>query len=583
VRNTTCSPDSAISGSGHAGGGSAAVRRLSTRRTACLLAAGLLLPLAVQGQQRPDAGRTLEGIRPPPAPAPAEPAAVLPQQEKRPAMSGPDSKRIYVRHWRITGSHLYTEEQLEPLIHEFRGQKLTIEELNGVAARITAYYRRHGYLLSRAYIPAQDVRDNTVEIAVIEGHLAEILVTNESPVAGSLITRYMEHLRSTGPVEGHALERSLLLLSDLPGVEVRSTLMPGISVGTSDLDLHVRNTGRVTGSVDAGNTGNRYTGEYRGGATLNVNSPFHYGDQLTLRANTGGAGMSYGYGSWQTPLGGSGLKIGVAGSELKYRLRGQFTSLEAHGDASVITARAAYPLIRSEYNNLLIQGSYDNKHLNDRIDTAAVDSHKTIGVWTLGMSGNLTDEFGGGGISTYSLAVVSGQLELDAASAVIDGGTGGHHTEGRYEKFVVSGSRTQRITDEVSFYSALTGQWSTKNLDTSETLSLGGPSGIRAYPQDEGAGDDVALLSVELSWRVPDLPYAQTIAFADAGAVRLNHSPLPTDTNNRRVLAGEGFGVRWRRTNSFALDACLAWRSGPQPLSDIDRRPRAWIQFVQYF
>ena len=183
------------------------MRRLSRRRAACVLAAALLVPLAVQGQVRPDAGRTLEGIRPPPPPQPAEPAAVLPLQEKRPAMSGSDSKRIFVRHWQITGSHLYTEDQLEPLIHEFRGQKLTIDELNGVAARITAYYRRHGYLLSRAYIPAQDVRDNTVEIAVIEGHLAEILVTNESPVAGALITRYMERLRSTGPVEGHALER----------------------------------------------------------------------------------------------------------------------------------------------------------------------------------------------------------------------------------------------------------------------------------------------------------------------------------------------------------------------------------------
>ena len=144
-----------------------------------MLAASLLVPFAVQGQVRPDAGRTLEGIRPLPAPPPVEPAAVLPPQEKRPAMSGSDSKRIFVRHWRITGSHLYTEDQLEPLIHEFRGQKLTIDELNDVAARITAYYRRQGYLLSRAYIPAQDVRDNTVEIAVIEGHLAEILVTNE--------------------------------------------------------------------------------------------------------------------------------------------------------------------------------------------------------------------------------------------------------------------------------------------------------------------------------------------------------------------------------------------------------------------
>ncbi len=498
-------------------------------------------------------------------------------------MTGPDSKRILVRHWRITGSHLFTEEQLEPLIHEFRGQKLTLAELNGVAARITAYYRRHGYLLSRAYIPAQDIHDNTVEVAVIEGHLADIVVTNKSPVAGSLIGKYMEQLRSAGPVEGHTLERSLLLLSDLPGIDVRSTLMPGIAVGTSDLDLQVRSTGRVNGSVDAGNVGNRYTGEYRGGLTLNVNSPFHYGDLLTLRANTGGAGMKYGYGSWQIPVGGSGLKIGLDGSELEYRLRGKFASLDAHGSASVASARASYPLIRSEYNNLSIQVSYDNKHLHDLVDTTSSDNHKTLGVWTLGLSGNETDEFAGGGVNAYNLSVVSGDLKLDPVSAALDKGEGGHHTEGRYEKLLFTVSRTQRLADQVSLYTSLTGQWSTRNLDTSETQSLGGASAIRAYPQDEGAGDDVALANVEISWRVPDLPYVQTIAFADAGAVRINHSPLPTDTNNHRVLAGEGFGVRWQRPRKFTLDAYLAWRSGPAPLSDIDRRPRAWIQFAQYF
>lgn len=560
-----------------------AVGRLSACGAAGLLAA-LMVPTVVQAQTRPDAGRTLEGIKPPPAaPSPAEPSAVLPSEKSRPAMTGSDSKRILVRHWRITGSHLFTEEQLESLIHEFRGQKLTLAELNGVAARITAYYRRHGYLLSRAYIPAQDIHDNTVEIAVIEGHLAEILVTNKSPIAGSLITHYMERLRSTGPVEGHALERSLLLLSDLPGVEVRSTLMPGIKVGTSDLDLQVRSTGRVNGSVDAGNIGNKYTGEYRGGATFNVNSPFHYGDELTLRASTAGAGMSYGYGSWQTPIGGSGLKFGVSGSELGYRLRGKFASLEAHGNASLVSAHASYPVIRSQYTNLSIQVSYDNKHLRDKIDTVSSDSRKTLGVWTLGLSGNQTDEFGGGGINSYSLSVVSGSLKLDPVAAAIDASGAGHHTAGRYEKALLSLNRTQRVTDEFSLYTSLTGQWSSKNLDTSETQSLGGAAGIRAYPQDEGVGDDAALLTMELSWRTPELPHVQTIAFVDAGAVRVNHSPLPTDTYNRRFLAGEGFGVRWQRPNTFTLDAYLAWRSGPAPVSDLDRRPRAWIQFAQYF
>ena len=498
-------------------------------------------------------------------------------------MSERDSTRVLVRRWRITGSHIFTEAQLEPLVHELRGQKLTLAELNGAAARITALYRRHGYLLSRAYVPAQDVRDNTVEIAVIEGHLADILVTNTSPVAGSLITHYLERVRSAGPVEGRALERSLLLLNDLPGVDVRSTLMPGIAIGTSDLDIQVHAAARMNGSVDADNFGNRYTGEYRGGGTLNVNSPFHYGDLLTLRGSTAGSGMSYGYASWLAPIGGSGLKAGIAASELHYRLRGKFASLQAHGTASVQTARAAYPLLRSEYTNFALQLSYDNKQLHDRIDITDSDNRKTLGVWTLGVSGNHTDGFGGGGISAYSLSLVSGNLKLDADSAAFDASESGHHTSGRYEKALLNISRTQRLTGEVALYTSLLGQWSNKNLDTSETQSLGGAYGIRAYPQDEGVGDDAALLTVEMSWKAPDFPDVQTIAFVDAGAVRVNHAPLPTDTDNRRFLAGEGFGVRWQQPNSFTLNAYLAWRSGPQPVSDDDRRPRAWIQIAQYF
>jgi hemolysin activation/secretion protein len=258
-----------------------------------------------------------------------------------------DAQRVLVRRWRITGAHIFPVADVgAALIREYRGQSLTLAELNAVAVRITTYYRQHGYLLSRAYVPAQAVRDGAVEIAVIEGHLAEIDVTNTSPVSGHLITKHLEHLRSTTAVEGQTIERSLLLLSDLPGVEVRSTLMPGATVGTSNLDVQMRGTGRLNGSVDADTFGNRYTGQYRAGGTLNVNDPFHHGDLLTLRADSSGPDMNYGRVAWQTPLGGNGLKAGVAGSDLNYRLGKEFKSLEAHGSAEVYTLWTAYPVIR---------------------------------------------------------------------------------------------------------------------------------------------------------------------------------------------------------------------------------------------
>ena len=244
---------------------------------------------------------------------------------------------------------------------------------------------------------------------------------------------------------------------------------------------------------------------------------------------------------------------------------------------------AAYPLLRREYANISVQLTYDEKRFHDRVDSVDSDTRKTLGVWTLGMSGNRTDGWAGGGTDLFSFNIVSGHLGLDATAAAIDAGEGGHRTAGRYEKFVLSYSRTQRITEQVFLYASLTGQLTNRNLDTSEGQALGGAYGIRAYPQDEGLGNDAALLNLEFRWEVPDVPHVQTIAFVDAGAVRVNHSPLPTDTHNRRYLAGEGFGVRWMGSNRFCVNSYLAWRSGPEPLSDIDRRPRAWVQFIQYF
>ena len=556
---------------------------LKTLAALCLLCVGVIAPHRLYAQARPDAGQTLEGVHPPPAAPGLNPAAALPPEAERPAMITVDPRGVLIRRWRITGAHRFPVATLEQLISEYHGQKLTLAELNSVAGRITTYYRQHGYLLSRAYVPAQTVRDGIVEIAVIEGHLAEIDVTNTSPVSGHLISKHLEHLRSTTAVEGQTIERSLLLLSDLPGVEVRSTLMPGATVGTSNLDVQMRGTGRLNGSVDADSFGNRYTGQYRGGGTLNVNDPFDHGDLLTLRADSSGPDMNYGRVAWQTPLGGNGLKAGVAGSDLHYRLGEEFKSLDAFGSAQVYTLWTAYPLIRSLYRNLAVQFSYDDKRLDDRVDSTDSDSHKTLGVWTLGLSGDRTDGVGGGGVSVFSLNLINGDLRLDPVTAAIDRGAGGHHTEGRYSKLAFSYSRTQTLTDQLSLYTAVTGQVSSKNLDSSETQSLGGAYGVRAYPQNEATGDDIALLNVELRWKIPDLPELQTIGFFDSGTARMNHSPLPTDTNNRRTLVGEGFGFQWARANRFALKTYLAWHSTAPPTTDVDRSPRIWLEFAQYF
>jgi hemolysin activation/secretion protein len=375
----------------------------------------------------------------------------------------------------------------------------------------------------------------------------------------------------------------LLLLSDLPGVDVRSTLQPGATVGTADLGLQMRANSGIDGSVDADNYGNRYTGDLRAGGTLNLNTPLGLGDVFSLRASTAGSGMIYGRAAWQTPLGGDGWQAGIAWSDLRYELGEDFESLDAEGDARVGTLWAAYPLVRSQARNLNVRFSYDYKRLDDRVEVVSSSARKSLDVWTLGFAGDRRDAWHGGGLTTYRLDLIGGRLSLDSLSAAVDRGVAGHDIEGSYGKLALSVSRLQRLNSQWLIYAALSGQASSKNLDTSERQSLGGIYAVRAYPQGEALGDHAVIANLELRWQLPGLPDVQALAFVDAGRVWVNHSPLPTDGDNRHSISGEGLGVQWLRPGSFGFKAHVAWRSGPEPVSDRDREPRYWMQLAQYF
>lgn len=550
--------------------------------TLCALVASAT-PQILNAQVRPDAGQTLQSVRPPPDPPASNNATALPTQDEKASPSAPSTLRIPVRSWRFTGAEAFPVTELHPLVEDRIGQDLTLDELHAVVTRITTYYRQRGYLLARAYLPAQDIRDGEVTIAVLEGRFASIKVDNTSNVSAAMISEHVAHIDTAGPVQGEDLERSLLLLNDLPGVEVRSTLRPGASVGTSDLNLHVRGTRGFDGSVDADNYGNRYTGELRAGGTLNVNTPFHRGDVFSLRVSTAGSGMTYGRAAWQTPLGGSGLQAGVAWSDLRYELGEDFESLNADGEAQVGTLWAAYPIVRSQARNLTLRLSYDDKRLIDRIEATSSHARKSLDVLTLGLVADVTDMLGGGGITTYQLDLIGGRLNLDPQSAALDQSIGGYDTEGSYGKLALNVSRLQRLNSQWLLYAALTGQVSSKNLDTSEKQSLGGVYGVRAYPQGEAAGDSAAFLNLELRWQLPGLPDMQALAFVDVGTAWLNHSALVSDKNNRRSVSGEGVGAQWIWPERFAIKGYVAWRSGPEATSDTDRQPRFWVQFAQYF
>ncbi|HZX33030.1 MAG TPA: ShlB/FhaC/HecB family hemolysin secretion/activation protein [Rhodocyclaceae bacterium] len=524
----------------------------------------------------PDAGTLLQEIRPLP-PSPPGAGDVLPQEAPRPAAQLDDTVPVTVRGFRIQGARAFSDSELQALLASGVGQQLTLAKIHALAQNLTRHYREAGYPLARAYLPAQEIREGIVEVAILEGRLGRRSVRNQSRLDERRVAAYLDDLREGDAVRGEVLERDLLLLADLPGVDVRSTLKPGASVGTTDLDIRLTDRSPYGGTLELDNFGNRNTGVWRLGSSFNAGNLAGLADSLALRALRA-QGMDYVRIGWQLPVGSAGTQAGAAWSQMHYSLGKDFASLEAHGVADIASLYLLHPFVRSRLANLNGQFQYEHKELDDDIDSTAIHNRKALDVWTLGLSGSRLDGVLGGGNNQASLSYVLGQLHLDAVSLGLD--QMGHQSAGHYGKWNLSASRQQRLADDWSVSAGLHAQWAGKNLDSSEKMSLGGPQGVRAYPSGEANCDDAWQANLELRYRL--LGNVQASLFYDAAQGRINHEPIAADGNNHRRLAGHGLGLAYADAD-LQVQAFVTWRDTAAPTAGEDRNPRVWIQAVTRF
>jgi hemolysin activation/secretion protein len=545
----------------------------------------LTLSQGVVAQQIPGAGTQLQQLPPPPAQQAVEPRIRIEEAATTPAPRA-SSVRVLVSELRVTGAKRFTAAQLIAVAQFKPGSNLTLADLEAMADRITQLYRQHDYFVARAYLPAQDVTGHVVTIAVIEGTYGKVTLHNTSHLSDGVALARLQGVDSASAITLAPLESRLLLLSDLPGVNVTSTLVPGVAPGTSDLVVDVAPGRLLTGSIDADNAGNPYTGEARVGATIDLNDPLGRGDLASLRLLTSGSGLQYGRLSYQMPFG-ARASAGVAYSKLHYELGKQFDILQANGSAEVASVFGTRNLIRSRRTNLFGGLAYEDRTFQDRIDLFDSVTDKKAHVGIASLSGNHQDDVGGGGLNSFYVGLTAGSLDIrtpqaraaDAASA---------RTNGSYQKLWVNASRVQHVTDRISLRASFTGQLASKNLDPSEKMVLGGMDGIRAYPQGEAFGDEGYLGSVEASLLLAGLSdhvpgQVHLLTFVDGGRVTINRNPWATGDNSR-TLRSVGVGLTWDQPGNFAVRTYYACKLGSEDaLSAPDRSGRFWIQAIKFF
>ena len=211
-----------------------------------------------------------------------------------------------------------------------------------------------------------------------------------------------------------------------------------------------------------------------------------------------------------------------------------------------------------------------NDYVND-LNTGS-NSNKDIIKSSLNLTYNNQDKYFSGGANTVAFTGTFGSLDLTDNTTNFDTDQLTAKANGDYWKLAINVNRFQRVTDTVSTVIKFNGQYTDKNLDGAEQLSLGGPNGVRAFPSNEGAGDQGFISSLEFNKTFSK--NRRLTLFYDYGKIQLhkqaweNWNSTNTSLKNNYDLSGVGISFSIPIYKNFALTATYAEKLGNNPGKD---------------
>lgn len=551
--------------------------RLTAGLTTLTVLQGMSSPPAFAQPSAPDAGallreseRSLQAPRNAPTPLASAPVA-------RPMPEDDKEARITVQQLRIAGNSLIPLSELQPLVADRLGQSLTLAELEQAAQRIAEHYRTHGWYV-RVYLPQQDVTDGSVLLQVLEGRYGGSRIDAQSPHvranAAQVEATINHRLQPGAPLSAADLERGLLLSNDLPGIYATGVLLAGKQQGEIMLNVSVQDTPWISADIGLNNHGVPSTGRTQAVGGVALNNLSGSGDQLALRLlaaqDIRSAVLRY-----ALPLGHDGLRLTAHASTLDYELGGRYRALQAEGTAHTVGLALSYPLVRQATQNLTLSAGYEHRRYADDMLDTPLRRHRIHAIH-LGANGDWQDAWGGGGINWGSMQLTHGRLALRDVNGdpAIDAATA--RTAGSYTRLAWSLNRLHNLGSSMGgswqVQAALSGQLASGNLASSERMTLGGPSQLRAYPVNEASGDAGVLLQLELLRQLS--PGWQALVFYDAGYIRQHQRPwagwnADSGQPNSYRLSGAGLGLRWQH-RQWQLSASIAKPLGRNPGQSAD-------------
>jgi hemolysin activation/secretion protein len=411
------------------------------------------------------------------------------------------------------------------------------------------------------------VEDGVVTIAVIEGRLGKVLFSGNKRYSEQTLRRHTPNLQSGELLTTDKLERSLLLLNDMPGLKVRSTLSPGAEFGSSDMLVKVEEKPFNLNFV-MDNAGRKETGEYRADLSLDINNPLGFGDLLNVRALVTDQGLlKYKKIGYSVPLSDDGLRLAGSYSEVRYDVAGEFVALGMSGSATTSELSLLYPLERSRGSNKLLNLGYRETTTKSEVLGLERPSIK-LPLMVFGYQGSKIGED----------ASVTNML-LQFASNFQENSNGITQDKVRL-KAEFDGNYLLPLNRRWDLYLRGNVVWSEDTLPDSERMPIGGPGSVRGYRSAEIRGDSgwQGTMEVRRNFGVYGRP-ANVSAFYDLGRVIYK---FPGFSDGWENLQSVGMGFTIYPIGQSMLKLEVAQPVGLYQASD-GKSTRLWLTFGTTF
>lgn len=496
-----------------------------------------------------------------------------------------------VREFKITGQDIYPEQTLQALLADNKGKDLTFAQLQGGADVLTKYFRDHGYLVARAYLPQQQIDQGTVTYVVQVGRLDGVTVENHTKINDAAIQRQIGFLKKGDYVTRAELERAVWLLSDLADADAKVTLSQGSEPGTVHVLLDVDPYKTKHGLATADNYGSRSMGYNQYGVNYDFTNLAHEGDHLNTGIATSGRKMFDWGANYTIPVLTDGLRMTVGYNVMSYDLGDEFSYLDGVGQSRVASIGFDYAIQRSRLHNFYAGIGYEHSRMKDEYRLwDATYGDKTGNAAVFSLYGDSQDNEG---FTNWRVDYKWGHITNDAlynsSNPFVPLLANSPRTTGTYEKMRGYIERHQNINSRLYLLLTARGQYAFSNLDSSEHFYLGGPYGVRAYPTSEASGDTGYLTRAELRWQLPikkNDQQLQLAAYLEHGGIWINKdSSLNPGAKNHRNLQGIGLGLIWSRHEDWFVRADYAWKLGSEePVSDTRHsNGQFWLRTGVYF